>query len=173
MKRKFLLLFLILFCFSLALLSCGESTPESTPDSTVSSSASTADTTLPASAKETSTAIPAISTAPETTVAVTTTPPETEAVIPQSYYTNPSAVAGGQTIVIPAKYNEGIACDIYPEVIYGTLYFFLPSTADLSKVVYETYTNNGAFMMGRVADFTSDTTDYKKITLARGSPRLQ
>lgn len=156
MKRKFLFLFLVLFCLTLALISCGESPPETTEPTT-----STQITTISsATASTTSVQLPVI-----TTTVAETTPPETEAVIPQSYYTNPSAVAGGHTVVIPAKYNEGIACDIYPAVISGTLYFFLPSTADLSKVVYETYTNNGAFMMGRVADFTSDTKDYKKITL--------
>lgn len=157
MKNKLLFLFLVLFCLSLCLLSCGESAPESTAD-TIETQASTTVVTSSAIA-ETSTQ------APVSTTEITTTPPETEVAIPQSYYKNPSAVAKGSRVVIPAKYNEGIACDVYPTTLFGTLYFFLPSTADLSQIVYEVYDTNGEFRMGRVADFTSNTLNYKKIAI--------
>ena len=157
MKKKLLFLFLILFCLSLLLVSCGESPIDSTASQTSQTDITTQNTpgtTL------------SVSTAPVTSTVLQTTVPETEATIPESYYKNPTALAGGTQVVIPAKYNKGIACDIYPKLIFGTLYFFLPSTADLSQVVYEVYDAKGSFRMGRVADFTSETKDYKKISLS-------
>ena len=144
-------MFLVLFCLSLFLVSCGENMPETTQTLATSETATS------------SSRQPAASTHPVTTTAAETTQPETEATIPQSYYKFPKAVATGSQVVIPAKYNQGIACDIYPTTIFGTLYFFLPSTADLAQVVYEVYNKDGALVMGRVADFTSQTIDYKKI----------
>ncbi|MBR6768821.1 MAG: CotH kinase family protein [Clostridia bacterium] len=162
MKNKLLFLFLVCFCLLLFLVSCGDDTPDSTSVSTTSQTTSDAIT-------ETSTQTPPVSTTPITTTAAPTTPPETEAVIPQSYYTGPGALARGSRVVIPAKYNKGIACDIHPSLIFGTLYFFLPSTADLSQVVYEVYNADGTLSMGRVADFTSDTKDFKKIAIGSRS----
>lgn len=148
---------MVLFCLSLCLVSCGESTPESSADTTKAQASTTPKTS--SAAAETSASIPI------TTTEVTTAPPETEAKIPQSYYNSPNAVASGSRVVIPAKYNKGIACDVYPTLIFGTLYFFLPSTADLSQVVYEVYDTNGVLRMGRVADFTSTTPNYKRIAI--------
>jgi len=158
MKKKLLFLFLVLFCLSLFLVSCSDDMPDSTRVSTTPQTTSDAIT-------ETSIQTPPVSTTPITTTAAQTTPPETEAAIPPNYYTNPGALAKGSRVVIPAKYNKGIACDIHPSLIFGTLYFFLPSTADLSQVVYEVYNADGTLSMGRVADFTSDTKNYKKIAI--------
>jgi len=165
MKRKLLFLFFVLFCLSLCLISCGEST-ESTAVATTQVSITPESTS---SIAETSTRTPAMSTAPVTTTVAQNTPPETKAPIPPNYYTNPGALAKGSRVVIPAKYNKGIACDIHPSLMFGTLYFFLPSTADLSQVVYEVYNADGTLSMGRVADFTSKTQNFKKIAIGSRS----
>lgn len=172
MKKKLLFLFLVLLGLLIFSVSCGTSQTDTTnQETTVSTTAPTATTSTVKISTSLSTvnSVPVsttpISTLPITTTAITTTPPETKATIPQSYYENPSALTVGSRVVIPAKYNAGVACDVYPTLTSGTLYFFLPSTADLSQVVYEVYDNDGNLVRGRVADFTSDSKEYKTIVI--------
>ena len=190
MKKKLFFLSLTLFVLSLCLLSCSSTANQTTSATSINSTAletlvttsnpttslgtavtTSANTTTPITTAQTSqtatnvTTHTPVETTPVVTTAESTTEPPVEITIPQNYFQDLDAVIVGSSITIPAKYNKGIACDLHPSVIDGTLYFFLPSTADLSQVVYEVYLSSGKLRTGRVADFTSDSTDGKRITL--------
>ena len=46
----------------------------------------------------------------------------------------PQHTAAARTLVAPAKLNKTLAYDVYPEIRDGMITFFMPCTADLSKI---------------------------------------
>lgn len=121
----------------------------------------------------------------DTTPAVTElTTPDTsvkedpELSIPPDYYEEKDFQSCA-AVRIPARYNEGIECDIQPVIHRETVYFLLPSCADLSRVVYHLYDTDGNFLFGQIADFTKEERSvllyyesYPIVALRSDSPTL-
>ena len=96
------------------------------------------------------------------------TDPDALIVLPDEYYLNPDKVYSGSKIVIPAKYNKGLAFDVEPVISGRTVYFLLPSATDLRQVAYALLDSGGNHRIGRCADFSDDQKAHGKKVMIFG-----
>lgn len=66
-------------------------------------------------------------------------------------------------LVVPANENEGISHDIYPSYIGTCAYLFLPSTANMSNVIYYTLSDSGERLQRFTANFSNEYENPVKI----------